>query len=61
VLATAFSFYLFGRIFPTGNRAYTLYGVGFWLATAAAVVMSLGAVLAVAGQSFAIRAAKPSP
>jgi hypothetical protein len=45
-LATGFSFYLFGRIFPVGFPVYDFYGAGFWLATAAAFTMSVGGVLA---------------
>jgi hypothetical protein len=54
------SFYLLGQTFPVGG-GYGYYRVGFWLATAAAVTMSVGGVLAVAGAaSFANRLAKPS-
>lgn len=49
------SFYLFGRTFPVGD-GYGGYRAGFWLAVAAALAMSIGGVLAVAGaasvQSF---------
>jgi hypothetical protein len=50
-LTTAFSFYVFGRIFPIGAETYHLLGVGFWVATAAAVTMSIGALLAVIGDT----------
>jgi hypothetical protein len=54
------SFYLLGRTFPVGD-GYGGYRAGFWLATAAALAMSIGGVLAVAGAaSFANRFAKPS-
>jgi hypothetical protein len=54
------SFYLLGRTFPIGD-GYGGYRAGFWLATAAALAMSIGGVLAVAGAaSFARRFAKPS-
>ena|SRR5438105_4614098 len=53
ILASVFSFYLFGRIFPVGPVTYRLYGVGFWIATAATFTMSVGGVLAVAGWRFA--------
>jgi hypothetical protein len=54
------SFYLLGQTFPIGD-GYGDYRVGFWLATAAALAMSIGGVLAVAGAaSFAARFAKPS-
>ena len=52
-LATGFSFYLFGRVFPVGAPTYGFYGVGFWVVTAAAFTMSVGGVLAVAGWRFA--------
>jgi hypothetical protein len=55
ILASVFSFYLFGRIFPVGPVTYRLYGVGFWVATAATFTMSVGCVLAVAGLRFARR------
>jgi hypothetical protein len=44
------SFYLLGRTFPIGG-GYGEYRVGFWLATAAALAMSFGGVLAVAGSA----------
>jgi hypothetical protein len=58
LLATCCSFYLFGQFFPDGARAYHGVGDGFWLATSATVVMSIGGVIAVS--SFANRSAKPS-
>jgi hypothetical protein len=42
------SFYLLGRSFPVGG-GYGDYRVGFWLATAAALAMSIAGALAVAG------------
>jgi hypothetical protein len=42
------SFYLLGRAFPIGG-GYGGYRAGFWLAAAAALAMSVGGVLAVAG------------
>jgi hypothetical protein len=54
------SFYLLGQTLPVGD-GYGGYRAGFWLATAAALTMSIGGVLAVAGAaSFANRFAKPS-
>jgi hypothetical protein len=54
------SFYLLGQTFPVVG-GYGGYRAGFWLATAAAVAMSVGGVLAVAGAaSFANRFAKSS-
>jgi hypothetical protein len=50
------SFYLLGQTFPIGD-GFGGYRVGFWLATAAAVAMSVGGVLSVAG---AASFAKPS-
>jgi hypothetical protein len=50
------SFYLLGQTFPIGD-GYGGYQAGFWLATAAALAMSTGGVLAVAG---AASFAKPS-
>jgi hypothetical protein len=53
------SFYLVGQTFPIGD-GYGGSRAGFWLATAAALAMSVGSVLAVAGAaSFANRFAKP--
>jgi hypothetical protein len=52
VLATGFSFYLFGRIFPVGFTDFSGFRAGFWLATAAAVIMIVGGVLAVARWRF---------
>jgi hypothetical protein len=47
------SFYLLGRTSPIGG-GYGGYLAGFWIATAAALAMSVGGVLAVAGAaSFA--------
>jgi hypothetical protein len=47
------SFYLLGQTFPVGD-GYGGYRAGFWLATAAALAMSIGGVLAAAGAaSFA--------
>jgi hypothetical protein len=42
------SFYLLGQTFPVGGE-YGYYEVGFWLATAAALAMSIAGALAVAG------------
>jgi hypothetical protein len=54
------SFYLLGQTLPVIG-GYGGYRAGFWLATAAAVAMSIGGVLAVAGAaSFANRFAKSS-
>jgi hypothetical protein len=53
ILATGFSFYLFGRIFPVGPQTYDLYGAGLWVTTAAAFTMSVGGVLAVPQWRFA--------
>jgi hypothetical protein len=54
------SFYLLGQTFPVGG-GYGDYRAGFWLATAAALAMSIGGILAVAGAaSFANQFAKPS-
>lgn len=53
VIAAAASFYLFGRIFPPGLRAYNVQGTGLWVATGAAAGMSLGGVLAAVGAGFA--------
>ena len=54
------SFYLLGQTFPIGG-GYGVYRAGFWLATVAALAMSVGGVLAVAGAaSSAGRFAKPS-
>jgi hypothetical protein len=54
------SFYLLGQTFPIGD-GYGDYRAGFWLATAAAVAMSVGGVLAVVGAaSLTNRFAKPS-
>jgi hypothetical protein len=54
------SFYLLGQTFPIGD-GYHGYRAGFWLATAAALAMSIGGVLAVAGAtSVATRFAKPA-
>jgi hypothetical protein len=54
------SFYLLGRVIPIGF-GYGEYRVGFWLAAAAALAMSIGGILAVAGAaSFANRFAKPA-
>jgi hypothetical protein len=54
------SFYLLGQTFPIGG-GYGGYRAGFWLATAAAIAMSIGGVLAVAGAaSFARHFTKPS-
>lgn len=54
------SFYLLGQTLPVGD-GYGDYRVGFWLATAAALAMSIGGVLAVVGAaSFATRFAKSS-
>ena len=53
------SFYLLGRTFPVGD-GYGGYRLGFWLATAAALAMSIGGVLAIAGAAgLANRFAKP--
>ena len=49
-LATCLSFYLFGRWFPVGARSYRDLGVGFWLATAATLTMSIGGTLAIAAR-----------
>jgi hypothetical protein len=47
------SFYLLGQTFPIGGE-YSGHGPGYWLATAAALAMSTGGVLAVGGAaSFA--------
>ncbi len=56
------SFYLLGQTFPIGDGyGYGGYEVGFWLATAVALAMSIGGVLAVAGAaSYPDRLAKPS-
>jgi hypothetical protein len=54
------SFYLLGRTFPVGD-GYGGYRAGFWLATAAALALSIGGVLAVASAaSFGNRSAKLS-
>jgi hypothetical protein len=54
------SFYLLGRTFPVGD-GYGGYRAGFWLATAAALAMSIGGVLAVvSAASFATRFATRS-
>jgi hypothetical protein len=54
------SFYLLGQTLPVGG-GYGGHRAGFWLATAAALAMSIGGVLAVAGAaSFANRLAKAS-
>jgi hypothetical protein len=54
------SFFLLGQTLPIGN-GYGGYRAGFWLATATALSMSIGGVLAVAGAaSFANRFAKSS-
>jgi len=53
ILASVFSFYLLGSTFPVGSATYRLYGVGFWIATAATFTMSVGGILAVAGWRFA--------
>jgi hypothetical protein len=54
------SFLLLGQTFPVGE-GYGIYRVGFWLATSAALAMSVGGVLAVVGAAtFANRFAKPS-
>ncbi|HEV3047321.1 MAG TPA: hypothetical protein VGY13_08170 [Solirubrobacteraceae bacterium] len=54
------SFYLLGRTFPVGD-GYSGYRAGFWLATATALAMSIGSVIAVAGAtSLANRVARPS-
>lgn len=52
------SFYLLGQAFPWNiGFHYGLYRAGFWLATAAALTMAIGGVLAVVG---AASFAKPS-
>jgi hypothetical protein len=53
VLATGFSFYLLGRIFPLDIPDYGFLGAGVWVATSAAFTMSVGGVLAVAQWRFA--------
>lgn len=54
------SFFLLGKTLPVGY-GYGGYRAGFWLVMAAALAMSIGGVLAVAGAaSFANRLAKPS-
>jgi hypothetical protein len=54
------SFFLLGQTLPVGYGSGG-YRAGFWLATTAALAMSIGGVLAVAGAaSFANRFAKPS-
>jgi hypothetical protein len=54
------SFYLLGQTFPVGD-GYSGYRAGFWLATAAALAMSIGGVLAVtSAASRANRLAGPS-
>jgi hypothetical protein len=53
VPAVGGSFFLLGQTLPIGY-GYSGYRAGFWLATAAALAMSIGGVLAVAGAaSFA--------
>ena len=52
LLAACLSFYLFGQFFPAGAGDYEGLGVGFWLATFATIVMSIGGVVAVSS-SFA--------
>lgn len=56
------SFYLLGQVFPWNiGFHYSLYRAGFWLATAAALAMAVGGVIAVVGAArFANRFAKPS-
>jgi hypothetical protein len=44
------SFYLLGQAVPIGG-GYGYYRAGFWLATAAALAMSIGGVLAVVGSA----------
>ena len=46
---TCCAFFLLGETFPVGLRDYSLYRVGFWVSTGAAVAMSIGGVLAVTG------------
>jgi hypothetical protein len=54
------SFFLLGETFPIGG-GYGYFQVGFWLATAAALAMAVGGVLAVAGAAgFNSRFAKPA-
>jgi hypothetical protein len=54
----ALTFYLLGRAFPTGAARYQIYGVGFWLTTAAAAAMAAGALLATVGSVLPRASAK---
>lgn len=60
LLAACFSFYLFGRVFPIESASYEAFDTGFWLATGAAVTMSVGGILAVVAGGFTNPLAKPS-
>ncbi len=54
------SFFLLGETFPVGG-VYGYYEAGFWLATAAALTMSIAGALAVAGAArFTSPVVRPS-